>query len=170
MFQIDDCVYYASGGVCRVADICFAPLQGMPADRQYYVLRSLHDGNSVMYVPVQNENVFLRPLMKRDEAELLLRQIPSIGCIEEPNAKLLRAKYIEAMKQHDPFWWVCVIKTVRRRIRRLAATSRTQRISDTERSFAEEAKRYLRTELSLAMEVPVKEIEANLMRLIEEES
>lgn len=169
MFQIDDYVYYASGGVCRVSDICYAPLAGMPEDRQYYVLRSLHDVNGVMYVPVQNENVFLRPLMRREDAEDLLQQIPTIGRIEEPNAKLLRARYIETMKMHDPKEWVRVIKTVRYRIRRLAETSRTQRISDTERSFAEDARRYLRTELSLVMEIPVKEMESYIMKLIEEE-
>lgn len=160
MFQIDEYVYYASGGVCRVTDIQSAPLAGMPEDRLYYVLRSLHDGgNGVMYVPVDSETVFIRPLMDRETALALVRQIPEIEEIEEPNAKALRGRYIDAMKMHAPAEWVRVIKTVRRRIERLAKASRTQRISDTERALAEDAKRYLHAELSIALEIPLSEME-----------
>lgn len=167
MFQIGDHVYYASGGVCCVANICYAPLDGMPKDRQYYVLHSLHDANSVMYVPVNNEAVFLRTLMSREAAEALLEQIPTIGEIDEPNAKILRGRYVEAMRQHDPVEWVRVIKTVYRRIRRLAEQSKTQRISDTERSFAEDAKRYLYMELSVTLELPPREVEAFVRARVE---
>ena len=38
LFVIDEYVYYASEGVCRVADICLSPLKGMPADRLYLSL------------------------------------------------------------------------------------------------------------------------------------
>ena len=48
MFAKGDYVFYASGGVCRVDDLQYAPLDGMPADRLYYVLRSLHDANGVI--------------------------------------------------------------------------------------------------------------------------
>ena len=90
----------------------------------------------------------------------LIHRIPEIQLLEAPNAKALRVCYIDAMKTHAPEEWVRVIKTVRDRILQLARTSRTQRISDTERSFEEDAKRYLRTELSLALEMPAEELEA----------
>ena len=168
MFQIGDHVYYASGGVCYVADVCYAPLSGMKKDKQYYVLRSMHDGNSVMYVPVQSETVFLRALLAREAAESLLERIGEIEEIVEPNAKALKMKYIEAMRQHDPAEWVRVIKTVNGRIRKLAEHSKTQRISDTERSFAEDAKRYLYMELSLTLEVPVAEMEKQIRARVEQ--
>ncbi len=167
MFERDDHVYYASGGVCRITDICYAPLAGMPSDRQYYVLRSLHDPNGVIYVPVNSEAVFLRPLLSKAEAEALLREIPALPAFEEPNAKALRGRYIESMKKHDPAEWVRVIKTVHERIHALAKISRTQRISDTERSFAEDAKRYLFAELSLALDVPLKRMEEYIKTQLE---
>ena len=167
MFQVNDYVYYASGGVCKVADICYAPLSGMPQDKQYYVLHSLHDVNGVMYVPVNSETVFLRALLTREEAEKLMRQIPTISAIDEPNAKLLRGKYTEAMRRHDPTEWVRVIKTVYGRIQHLAEHSKTQRISDTERAFAEDAKRYLYTELSLILDVPVRDMELYIKDYVE---
>ena len=41
----------------------------------------------------------------------------------------------------------------------MRGSSRAQRISETERGFAEDAKRYLYAELSLALDIPVGEME-----------
>jgi CarD family transcriptional regulator len=160
MFERDEYVFHESGGVCRIADICYAPLEGMPADRQYYVIKPIHDPNSVIYMPVDSTGVFLRPLMDRAEACALLDRISTVEWIDEPNAKLLRAKYIEAMHRHEPEEWVRVIKTVTRRIR--MQTSPSRRISDTERSFAEAAKRHLYTELALVLGHTEQEMAASL--------
>ena len=167
VFGIGEFVYYASGGVCRIDDIQYAPLESMPKDRQYYVMHSLHDQSGVLYVPVQSETVFLRRILTAQEAKDLLDRVASIEPLEEPNAKALRLKYIETMRRHDPVEWVKVIKTVYRRTRALAAVSSSQRISDTERSFAEDSKKYLYTELSLALDMPVKEMAAYVQAQIE---
>ncbi len=167
LFVIDEYVYYASEGVCRVADICLSPLKGMPADRLYYVLHPMRNNGGVLYVPTDSETVFLRRLLTSDEAEQLLNEIPGVAAFEEPNAKALRLRYTEAMHTHAPTEWVKVIKTVRRRTELLAGASRTQRISETERSFAEDAKRFLYAELSLALNVPLGEMEQYITRHIE---
>lgn len=169
MYQINDYVFYETGGICRIADIQYAPLQGMPADRQYYVMQSVHDANGVMYVPVDSDCVFIRRLLNRQEAEELLSAISSIEMIEEPNAKLLRAKYVEAMRTHAPLEWIRVIKTVHARIAALP-NSRSARLSETERSFLENAKRYLYTELALALGKDTKDMEnyiATYMKIAE---
>ena len=148
MFRKDEYVFYESGGICKIADVQISPLDGMPADRAYYVMQSVNERNGVMYIPVDSEGVFLRPLLDRDGAEALIDRIPHVEAIDEPNAKLLRAKYIDAMRTHEPEEWVRVIKTVRRR---MESDGRAQRLSETERSFLENARRYLYTELSLAL-------------------
>ena len=56
MFAVGEYVYYASEGVCHVADICCAPLCGMPADRIYYVLHPFRNNGGVLYVPTDSEN------------------------------------------------------------------------------------------------------------------
>ena len=167
MFRIDDYVYYASGGVCLVSDICYAPLSGMSPDRQYYVLQSVHGAGGVMYVPVDSESVFLRRLLTKEEAEALLKKIPDIEGFDEPSAKALRQRYLEAMRRHDPEEWVRVIKTAHGRMQKLAARSNSGRISDTERSYAEDAKRYLYGELSITLEVPLEDLRDFLRRQIE---
>lgn len=160
MFQKDTYVFYASGGICLVSDIQVAPLSGMPADRSYYILKSVHDPNGVMYVPTDSDKVFLRPLLTAHEAEELLTSLSSVPEIEREDAKQLRAAYAEAMGTHAPRAWVSVIKTVRRRISTDAARGR--RLSETERSFAENSRRFLVSELSIALGCTVREAEERL--------
>ncbi|MBQ7334947.1 MAG: hypothetical protein IJW92_00535 [Clostridia bacterium] len=157
MFQKNDYVFYESGGICRISDIQTAPLEGMPADREYYVLQSLHDSNGVIYIPVDSDRVFLRRLLNREEAESFLNRITQVDAIDEPNAKLLRTRYTECMRMHTPEEWVRVIKTVWRRTN--ATPQKPARISDSERGFSENAKRYLYTELSLALGISAQEME-----------
>lgn len=165
MFRKDEYVFYESGGICKISDIQISPLSGMPADREYYVMQSVHDRNGVMYIPVDNDKVFLRKLLDCAAAERLIEQIPSIEAIDEPNAKMLRAKYLDAMRAHDPVEWVRIIKTV---YRRMTVEGRAQRLSETERSLCDTAKRYLYTELALALGCDEKEMEQYIIERIEQ--
>ncbi len=158
MFQKGEYVFYGSGGICQIEDIRLAPLDGMPADKTYYVIRSLHEVGGLTYIPVDSDCIFLRRLLNREEAHALIDSIPSVEEIEEENGKLLRAKYLDAMRTHDPVEWIRVIKTVHRRAN--APFKRNQRISETERNLSDSAKRYLHTELALALELPVSGMEA----------
>lgn len=148
MFSKNDYVFYESGGICRILDVQVSPLEGMPADKTYYVLQSLHDNNGVMYIPVDSQSVFLRRLMNREEASAFLDRVTTVEPILESGAKQLRNRYVESMRTHEPLEWARVIKTVR--VRMEALTGRTQRLSETERSFYESARRFLATELALA--------------------
>ena len=149
MFEKHEYVFHESGGICRVADICQAPLSGMPTDRLYYVLQPKSDANSTIYAPVDSDCIFIRRLIDQSEAETLLKQMADVAVIDEKNPKQLRNKYLEALRTHDPIEWVRVIKTANERFSLLAA--RSQRMSETERSFFERAKKNLYGELSLAL-------------------
>ncbi len=162
MFAKGDFVFYASGGICRVEDIQRAPLPGMPEDRMYYVLRSLHDANGIAYIPTDSTTVFLRPILSKEEAAQFLTQVGDVQTIVAPDAKSLRTNYQEAMRTYQPGEWFRVIKTVRERAGRVAENARPVKLSETERSFGEEAKKYLYTELSLALDLTEPQIEERL--------
>lgn len=155
-FQKDDYVFYESGGICKILDIQFAPLEGMPADREYYIMRSIHDKSGMIYVPKDNQNIFIRPLLSAEGAEALLVRLSQILPIVEENGKLLRAKYLEAMQKNDPIEWVRVIKTAY--ARKNEFPDRIQRLSEGERNLVARAKSFLYTELSIALGIPEKEM------------
>ena len=155
-FQKDEYVFYESGGICKILDIQLAPLEGMPADREYYIMRSLHDKSGLLYVPKDNPNIFIRPLLNEQNAEVLLSTLSQILPITEQNGKLLRTKYLEAMQLHQPCEWVRIIKTAYNRKKEFP--DRVQRLSEGERNLVARAKCFLYTELSLALDIPEKEM------------
>ena len=155
-FQKDEYVFYASGGICKILDVQFAPLEGMPADREYYVMRSIHDKSGIIYVPKDNQEIFIRPLLNLEGAQALLAGASQILPIVEENGKLLRAKYLEAMQKHDPSEWVRIIKTAYARKKEFP--DRTQRLSEGEKNLVARAKSFLYAELSLALDVSEKEM------------
>jgi len=155
-FQKDDYVFYESGGICKILDIQFAPLEGMPADREYYIMRSIHDKSGMLYVPKDNQNIFIRPLLNAKGAEVLLKSLSQIAPIIEENGRVLRTKYLEAMQKHEPSEWVRIIKTAYNRKNEFP--DRIQRLSEGERDLVARAKNFLYTELSLALDVPEKEM------------
>lgn len=162
MFAKGDFVFYASGGICRVEDIQRAPLPGMPEDRMYYVLRSLHDANGVSYLPTDCTTVFFRPILTQTEAEQFLKEANTVETIVAPDAKALRSNYQEAMRKYQPDEWFRVIKTIRERAARIGENAKPVKLSETERSFGEEAKKYLYTELALALDLTEGQIEESL--------
>ncbi len=166
MFQKNDYVFYGSGGICKIVAVQAAPLDGMPKDRLYYVMNSAYDASSVMYVPVDSDCVFLRALITAEEAQALLEEIPRMKLIEEENAKQLRERYQTLMRKYMPADWGLVLKTVQARLDEPRPIAR--RISETERSYAETAKRNLCTELSIVLQIPQAEITEQVMRAVRE--
>jgi len=140
-------VFYGSGGICQVSDIQRAPLEGMPKDKLYYVLKPVYDTGEVMYVPVESDRVYLRPIMGRDAALAFLSSLEEIAPIAAADSKQLRAAYAECMSSHEPREWVRVIKTVESR----RGIGRRARISETERIYLESARHYLISEISLSL-------------------
>ena len=166
MFQKGEYVFYESDGICLVADILESPLSSMPEGKQYYLLHPIYNKNAVVYVPVDSDKIYLRRILNRKEAEELVREIPAVEEIREEDSKKLRTTYAELLKTHHPKNWIRIIKTVYGRVRE--ALPRGQRISDTERNAAESAKRYLHSELALALELDESEVEGYIRSRIGE--
>ncbi len=155
-YQIGEYVFYESGGICLIKDIQISPLDGMPADKTYYVMQSVHDKSGVLYVPVESDRIYIRKLSSRAEAERLLTQIEEIAPIIESNGKVLRTKYLEAMHTHEPMEWVRIIKTAY--FRKNENPDRIQRLSEAERVLVARVKNLLCAELSLALSISEREV------------
>jgi len=155
-FQKDEYVFYESGGICKILDIQVSPLDGMPADRTYYIMQSIHDKSGVIYVPASNETIYMRRLLDREGAEALLSGIREVEPIIEPNGQVLRTKNLDAMHTHEPIEWVRIIKTANRRKNEFP--NRIQRLSEGERDLVARAKSFLYAELALAFEITEKEM------------
>lgn len=100
MFKIGDKIIYGQTGVCEIENICeksFIKNQ----KREYYVLKPLNLDNNVIYAPVSDSKVFMRHLIKREEAEALIESIPLIIEQLSGNDDFTKDDYIKKINNHS---------------------------------------------------------------------
>lgn len=75
MFQIGDAIIYGTHGVCVLSDIAQLKLVG--DKREYYVLCPVHDANSKIYAPTDNEAVSakMRKVLTHEEIDQLIKSV-----------------------------------------------------------------------------------------------
>ena len=147
MFKPNDFVFYGVNGVCQ-------------NDILYYVLHTLTEPRQTIFNPVNNEKVRMRHVMSKEEASNFFLLLPSLSPMEGNSAKELRDSYIKAIKSGEPTEWGRVMRTYRARLR--LSDAKLTRVTDAERSFYENARRMLATEIGLALSLSVLEVEAQL--------
>ena len=156
MFDIGDLLFYGTNGVCRVSEICASPFDTNDT-RQFYKLTPIAENTSlVIYTPVDNTQVIMRPLISRDEAEALVARIPDIEKVTVAVEKHRKEAYRETIREGNPEGYVKIIKTVRARREYFKRTRR--RVPDLDNDFEHTARLCLYGELSTVLGVSREEI------------
>lgn len=158
MFKVGDYVVYGTNGVCLISDVTSSPFDKRDA-RTFYVLKPLSAAStSCIYTPVDNDRVPMRRLLGRAEAEALLESIKDIPCLVVEEERTRRAVYREAIAAADPKVYIALIKAVDRR--RVEFTGTQRHLPDFEIEYDHVARRHLYTELSVALDRPIEELES----------
>ena len=146
MFSVGELLIYGTSGVCRVDEICSSPFDAADT-RLFYKLTPTPDrANLVIYTPIDNEKVIMRPLMSEADARELLASISEIGIIEVPLEKKRRDIYRELVATAEPKVYVSIIKTVAQRREEFKRTRR--RLPDIDNDAEHTAKSSLYGELA----------------------
>ena len=165
MFSIGDYMVYGINGVCLVQDICASPFDKKDT-RTFYLLRPLGaSSGSVIYTPTDNEQVPMRPLMTKEQAEGLIGRMSELEPLEIPTEKMRRDLYRQAMHSCDPEQYVRLIKTVYHR--RMDMMQQHKRLSETDSDFERNAKLSLYHELSVVLDVQYSEVEKYLVERLQ---
>ncbi|MBQ7796266.1 MAG: CarD family transcriptional regulator [Lachnospiraceae bacterium] len=166
MFEIGSLLIYDTTGVCKVEDIGVP--SGFPVsdkNKKYYKLAPVF-GSGTIYIPVETK-VFMRPVISRDEAEALIRKIPEIreDICESHNQKVLEDHYKASLMTHDCEDLVQLIKTVYAKKKNLERNGK--KTGKTDQTYMKRAKQLLHEELSIALDIPVAEVEDYITRAVE---
>ena len=140
-----DYIVYGTSGVCRVDEVKPSPFED-EADRQYYTLTPV-TGTETIYIPVDSP-VFMRPVISREQAETLVRDIPNIEVdhFTSHSMRLSSEHYQEVLQSHDCGDLVQLIKTVYAKSRRSG-----RRLSQVDQRYRKRAEELLHGELSVAL-------------------
>ncbi|MDR0859309.1 MAG: hypothetical protein LBN97_09800 [Oscillospiraceae bacterium] len=77
MYSVGEMVFYENTGICQISDITDKKTEETGENQLYYVLKPLYVDYTIS-VPVGSGNVFMRPIISKNEAERLIDSIPAI--------------------------------------------------------------------------------------------
>lgn len=156
MFQPGEFVVYGSSGVCRVVKVGALESKAADPNRQYYTLQPLFEAERI-YTPVDS-GVFMRPAMTKEQAQALIREIPSIrgeACTER-NPTTLRVHYEATLQSHECRRLIGLIKGIRRKCEESEKKGRKMGQVDTR--YRKKAENLLHGELAIALGIPREEV------------
>ncbi len=160
MFEVEEYIVYGANGVCRVAEICASPFDPLD-ERLFYVLKPAGDrGNSVIYTPVDNETVRMRPLLSKPAVDGLLSRVSELPVLDVPVERQRKEVYKSTMASVDPELYFRLLKTVY--TRRETAREKKKRLPEMDNEYEFLAKKSLYTELSLVLGIAEAEVEGYL--------
>ena len=150
MYQMGDLILYGGTGVCRVTDIVTKKSSTAAGERMYYILTPLYQAGTIT-TPVDNDKVFTRPVITRDEALQLIDRIPTIDAqvYHNPNLQQLENHYKTAMEDHECLSLLrLTMSTYRKKVEREA---KKQKFGAVDRRYMERAENLLYGELAVAL-------------------
>lgn len=123
MFNVGDKVIYKSFGVCIVEQTdyvleSFGSKPSQAPQRTYYRLRSLSAKGGQAYVPSDKAESLMRPVLAREQAEQLARQLEAIEPEDyvEKNMHTTDQHFREELAKHDCLTTMRVARTMEARI------------------------------------------------------
>ena len=149
MFQAGDVIVCGTHGVCRVEKV--GPLSSAVADRDrlYYTLKPLYERGSVVFTPVDNEKMVIRPVISREEALRLIDGIRDAEALGIEDERKREENYKTALKSCRAEELVKMIKTIYARGRSRAA--RGKKATDADSRYFKLAEDYLYGELAVSL-------------------
>ena len=153
MFSVGDKIIYGENGVCTVESIGPLSMAGASKDKLYYYLSPLI-GSGTYFAPVDS-GAYMRPVMSRAEAEALIDSMPGIqtAICTDNRFNHVDAFYKELFKQHSCEALVSIVKGLKSRM-----SDRKTKSSRAEATM-KRAKDILHGELSVALDIDVKDVE-----------
>lgn len=165
-FSVGETIVYGSTGVCEIVDICHAPFDTLDVNRLYYVLKPIRNNDSSMvYSPIDNGKVNMRPLMSVQQAKAIIDNIESIPLLTVDIEKSRKDTYKAALASCVPEAYVSVIKEIYRR--RIEYKKSGRRFSETDGDYERMAKNCLYCELSVVLNVTYGEIDETISEMLE---
>ena len=157
MYEVGDLILYGSTGVCKVVEITVPNLAGVDKKQLYYVLDPLYQ-DGVIYTPVNNERVFMRPVISAEEAERLIAMIPALRAeaFNSSSVQELSAHYQAALRSYDCADLIELTMSIY--AKKQDAEHQKRKIGQTDTRFMKQAEDMLFGELAVALDIPIQKV------------
>jgi CarD family transcriptional regulator len=160
MFQIGDLIIYGgSNCVCRVVKITKLDFQGIDKDRVYYVLKPIYQ-DCIIYSPVDNENMLMRPIITKDEADKLIDKIPEMKteAFQSNDLKQIAEHYESMLNSRDCAKLIELTMSIYEK--KNFSMTHNGRFGTQETGYLKKAENMLFGELAIALNIPLEQVQA----------
>lgn len=165
MYSPGDLIVYQNIGVCQVVGI--APLKELISDQRstavYYKLMPVY-GTGFIYIPV-NTDVFMRPVISREDAEMLIKRLPEIkdqAYSGGSNVTYIKKYYDTFLQTHDCEAFFQIIKGI------YLKAKRNNKMNATEKAYMKRAENLLYGELAIALDMPKEDMIAYIDQTVKD--
>lgn len=157
MFEIGDLIMYGARGVCRVKEITHLDWDAAEKDREYYVLEPLYK-NDTIYVPVDNQKVYMRPVMSREEVLELIDGMPEIESevYKASSIQQLSRYYQAAIDSHECSELVKLTKSIH--LKKEKADKNNKHLGQIDVRYMEHAEDLLFGEIAAVLDIPREDV------------
>ena len=165
MYNVGQYIIYGNDGVCKVEAIGPLDVHGVKKGVDYYTLIPLYQTGKI-YAPVDTAK-FNRPIMSREEAVALIKEIPDIPVeiYENNNPRLLGDHYQSYLKTHDGKDLLRVIRSIY--IKGENATAQGRRLGQVDERNFKQAIEILHGELAVALGIEKDQVEDYIVKTLE---
>lgn len=168
MFEIGEFIIYGPQGICKVTDIGYLDLPGIPKDRLYYTLEPCRILGGRIFTPVDNRKAVLRPVISRDEAMALINDMEDIETLWVPDERKREFAYKEAVRKCDCRELVKIIKTTFFRKKSRAAAGK--RVTAGDEKYLHLAEDNLYGELAIALDMEREQVKQMIIEKMKQGS
>ena len=157
VYSIRQYISYGNSGVCEVVGTReIESAQPGAGKKECYILRPLHDKSCTITTPVDNQKVIMRDLISPEETRQLLADIPEMETLPDQSARQQELSYQKALHSGDCKQWICLVKTLNRRIRSRIANGK--KVTATDDRYFKAATEKLTEEFSVVLGIGADEI------------
>lgn len=143
---------YGDSGVCRVQEIRRERFKNR-GEQDYYILKPVYRADATLHVPADGD-VFarrMRPLLTRDEAQSLVREIPALEPDWISDDKARAEHFRQVISDCDRRELLRMVKTVYHRRRELLAMGR--RLHSVDEALWHSAEKIVREEMAFVLDM-----------------
>jgi CarD family transcriptional regulator len=157
MYKVDDLIMYGGTGVCKVEAITRPDFEEPDENRLYYVLQPLYQSGTI-YAPIDNDKVFMRPVISADEANELIDIMPDVHTeiYKSSSIQQLSKHYQSVLDTHKCEDLIRLTKSIHKK--KMDALKQNRHLGQIDKKFMKRAEDLLFGEIAAALHIPMEEV------------
>ncbi len=158
LYSVGELIFYGRTGVCEIKEITTLKSMGESKGRLYYILKPLYKECKIS-IPVDNDKIYMRPVISKKRAEEIIDEIPHIdaSAYYSHNLNQLKEHYKEVMNSHDCLNIIEMAMSIHQKKRE--AEARKKKLGAVDERFMKEAEELMFGELAAALDIPRDEVQ-----------